>query len=368
MKSIFIGFTIAIIAIVVALLLPFNSERHVTDIRDNLTGNEIFISDKELQISAYYNNEMELYNPVNIHIHEDYIIIRDIAGQHPLLLLDRELNFKSYLGEWGAGPGEIRNPYRIAGFDGNNILIHDWDQKRISVFSLETKTFLQTLDVTEKLSYAHGAYICGNMLITPTMFSDTFAYGYRLSNNDLSERNSTVIEFGSQDDLPELKNARNNYLLKDGWVAIYENKYIYFIFRSTSLMLAFNCYNGELLFKTMEPSYIELPAYNREGFTAAQPPINWFPQANIGIDVDDKYVYVIYSGTKLTDQESLTRERDHELNQGRIIHVYDNRTGAYKGSLKSPVLIRDLAVNNNSIYAISQYPSISIIKLEKPKL
>lgn len=365
------AFNLALITFVIIIIsflifnLFFNNTR--IDIKDNMTGNEEMILNRELRILKKYE-ETELYDPRGVYYSNGNLLIRDIQSNQPLLLLDDDLNFISYIGHWGRGPGEISNPYRISAIKDNKIFIHDWTKKNIFIINLHSGEYLYSLDILKYLTYAHGAFICGNVLITPTKYSDEFANGfYMLDNEYRIEKTDTVI-FGAYYQIPEMKYAKNNYLLKDGWGTVIDDQYIYFIFRSTSLILGFQCYNGDLLFKTLSPSYIELPNYTREGFTAAQPPINWFPQANMGIGTDSKYLYIIYSGTILSDREALSRERDHELNHGRILHVYEKLSGKYRGSFRLPVLINDIAVSENYIFATSQYPDITVYKFEKPEI
>ncbi len=235
------------------------------------------------------------------------------------------------------------------------------DRRKISCFDLEGK-FQKQLEVPST-SYISAALTSKNILVLLDYFSNSFAVGYQVTK-DISIANKKPIPFGKYEEIPELENCRNNFLLKQGPICTDNKGNVFIGFQFSSLIVGFDD-KGINFFKTLEPENIPIPQVVTKTGVYKAPDVGKHPEVNVSLAVDEKYVYAVYSGTKLTLLNFVFTL--DELFQGEVVRVYDKKTSEYLWSFKLPYPVRDFKVTEDSIFLLSVDPEVALIKYKKPK-
>lgn len=312
---------------------------------------------EEIKLSGH-----TVYNPFQMEIYNDHIILHDDGSEKKILHFDLNGRFINSFGKQGQGPGEFNNMPRLAGGNTSHVFISSSPQK-LDIFDLNSARYIKSILI--KNDFARPVRVFDNLLVARAGINTKFLMvGYTLKKGYEIDF-SNPIYFGDYKEDPELIPCSKNPLLKEGSSFNDNDENIFFAFRSGSLIIGYNR-NGDKIFKTTEPYNIEIPNYiRRPGTDYASPPRNKYPVITISLGGDEKYIYSLYSGAVFkTFSEFLLNKED--INQGEIINVFDKKTSKYLGSYKLPVPVRKIAINRDNIYALSIEPRITIYKLKKP--
>lgn len=302
-----------------------------------------------------------LNNPNRLFLLNGSVYVFDIYGDRPFIKFDSTGKYNYSFGGWGQGPGEMgESTTQFVGAIDNIILIHNHNRRKISCFNLNGK-FQKQLEIPST-SYVSAALTSKNTLVLLDYFSDSFAVGYHVAE-DISITNKKAIPVGQYEELPELENCRNNFLLKQGPICTDNEGNVFIGFQFSSLIVGFDD-KGNNFFKTSEPENIPIPEVVAKAGVYKAPDVGKHPEINVSLAVDEKYVYAVYSGTQPTLLNFIFTL--DELFQGEIVRVYDKKTSDYLWSFELPYPVRDIKVTEDSIFLLSVDPEPALIKYKKP--
>ena len=307
--------------------------------------------------------------PVSLYINNDKIFIFDMkAKDKPILVFDTTGHYLTSFGKWGKGPGELSSQGSfIVGFLYSNIVVLGQTERKLVFYNLNTFDFEREINIAEYGLPLNIAFYKNKMFLIKGNFDPWFIEVFEI-NNDLNiKKLKSNNRWGYYDKIPELNVATKNYLLKQGKIIIDNEGNLFYSFEKSSMVIGFTK-SGQILFKTLQPSNIELPDYISETpGRLMSPPINYYPETNIAIGVDKKYLYTVFSGFKLGKVISKRLLKDLPLGQGKILNVFDKINGNYKFSIKLPFLIERIFLTDNALYVLSLSPEIALVKFFKPE-
>jgi len=304
-----------------------------------------------------------LANPHKVIAHKDRLYIQDYRGEKPIPVFDNNGCFIHYMGQWGRGAGELNMGYKIVGFLDNYLVVFDDQTKRLILFDSGSGD-----PASEKILDINDPILTGQSIISRVRVSlDALAFSVTLNQNLETGRDTVII--GNYKEVPEIAAAKNNYLLKQGpWDADNTGN-VFMAFHDASLILGFTP-SGEIIFKTSLPYRIDkLPDFIRH--PAANAPLSSpnrdeYPKQYIGLTVDDKYVYGLYSGFQIKTRQDLLQV--DKLSEGEILNIFNKQTSEYFFSLNLPYPFRDIAVADNALYALTVNPEVKLVKFKKPDI
>ncbi len=321
---------------------------------------------KEVEWSIQKEVEQNIYYPIQVALCDDEIILSDYEGIHPFRRYSTDLEYLDTIGEWGRGPGEVVKPAYIAGCEKDIVYAYS-DLNRTMTMYRKSGEYLGNID-SPRLYQSLDARVVDNTLIIVTTQLNPYAIGFPfIQKRDAEVKNDTVM-YGDKNEISPLETVSEyrNILLKDGIMSS-DGRNFYAALRYGSLLMGFTV-EGENLFHTLQPHNVDIPEYGAGEHYGVQPPFSEYPHAYITIDVDERYVYTIFSGAELSSRNVITGRMEHKILQGKLLNIHDKTTGEYKFTIEMPFLIGGIAVSDDAIYAISRYPEIRLVKFEKPDI
>lgn len=324
--------------------------------------NDIIYKDIDFEV-IWTTNDVYLGNPYKVLVKNEEIYIQDYNGEKPIPIFNNNGTFNNYISKWGKGPGELGLGYKLLGFLDTDLIVYDDQTKRLLLFNPKSGNVL-----SERVFNLNNPLFTGKKLIDKaTIPYPAFSFGVSLNKN-LTVREDTVV-FGDYQSVPELRAAKKNHLLKQGPSKADNEGNIFFAFHDATLILGFS-EQGEVIFKTDLPYGInELPNFVRHQLAnvpLTSPNRDEYPKHYIGLSVDKKFIYGLYSGFQVKTRQDFLEVG--KLNEGKILNVFNKQTNDYLFSVKLPHVLRDIAVTDNAIYAISVNPEVKLIKYRKPEI
>lgn len=310
---------------------------------------------RNLDVAGSVNGDL-LFSPLWIYAEDGYVYVIDYGADEPILRFDDQFRLLNTFGRWGQGPSEVQTPVAIVGKCDSLLFVHVYPQKRINASNVLDGSYVFSLDADLTTMWREVRYNDGFWVVTRNLPNEPVI----LCRSDScgSVATGTELYLSPVESIPE-RVLRNPYL-RDGRIAITSDGTIYVSSLWASLLMAFDN-KVTVLFDQYDPLNSQFPPVH-----AGPPWVNEFPETNISITVDDRYVYTLYSGTIIDEQEFLRENIDVGLNKGEIINVFDKHTGAYITSLRLPLLAKDFAISGDAIFVISDYPEVVLVKFNKP--
>jgi len=297
-------------------------------------------------------------NPWRMLIYNNHLYLIDPESENTVLHFDTSGVFINSFGPMGQGPGELSFGSNFSGIAGNYLFIAEWT--RLNIFKFPEDTFIKQID---KKGSGRPIYVYKNWVLTHKVNPTSFLLGFRIDENYTVSYADTLF-LGKYSENIELMPCKMNPLLKQGSVYS-DGANIFFSLYDASIVMGFN-EKAETIFKTMLPYNIPIPEVIRYGNADYfSPPRNKYPEVNIAISGDEKYLYTVYSGTILKSQKDVL-SNVADLGQGEILNVYDKHTSEFLGSYQLPYPVRDIVATQSCIYALSVDPEVAVYKLKKP--
>lgn len=316
----------------------------------------------QAQLTKAFEIEGQYYNPWYIQaFNDDRLIIFDGKNKKQALQL-RSIPNGEILNahRLGRGPGELSGV-------GPKIINRTAD--RISVWDANAKNMLL---YDGKLNYRSAVLInkpvmnvafsgTGMAYATSSLPEEPFLKLFKTTENGLS---SKPIQTYTTKNHPELAPLAENFMLRQGpFLTDGENLYMGFSYSTIILKVT----PTSISLFDEAPNPIPLPEYefakNRGGNKIyVAPDVSSFAQGTLGMDLDDNFLYALYSGKKLEgtedqlkkwQQEGTLAERFEDLNYSTKILVYSKQSGEYLRTLTLPQRARKIAISESYIFALS---------------
>ena len=310
-----------------------------------------------------------LLNPIEMKIKDDYLYVFDYGSDYPFTRIDVKTKEVQSFGKWGMGPSEVsrRGGIELCGFDDNFIYIADKVQRKIMLFNLNNLKYNSLIDIPDISAL--------NILFDPLQKrfvineANMGHYFFSEWSLDVPKKSGPFTikgkeRFGNLKEFELLNVCAKNFLLKQG-CAEYDNVgNLYFLTSNGSLVLAFDKQNKNI-FMTLKPFEVKIPDFvtfpGMEGFMS--PPINLYPETYVGMDVDNDYVYGIYSGFQ--DNSKTSKFEDVEYGHGNKLIIFNKSNGSVFKILILPIRIKRIQVTPKNIYFLSTDKEIAIYKYNK---
>lgn len=296
-----------------------------------------------------------LINPENFYVlSEDIILFNDPGNrEYPLYLID--IHSGNVLNEirGGRGPGELGGMYKTVTFTENGeIGVFDRELFRMNMYD-EELNFIRDIRLRSfNKNIMQAGFLSSNVFfIVPS--SDNFIEYYGMEEYPPDASNNLLsIKHESSDFFLPLQ----NFLLKQDFHFSQDDNELYTAFEYSSLLLKLN--KEGIVFDRIEPDFHLFPDEKPEsGGVYSLPDVADYPVCALDLDVDDKYVYVLYSGEKLSANffsEIFNPDKEIEkIVHSDKINVYDKKTGKYTGSYRIPVQAKSFKITEKHLYALS---------------
>ena len=346
-----------------------SSQSHFSKLDTRQVEDDLLSQKAKVHVSAdgfdvIWSNKDDLFNPYQLFVQDDVVVVYDADGDAPFLSFDMEGRLLRQIGGWGEGPGEFGERPRIAGrLSDTHIALSDGMRRRVARFNVKTGEYEGEVRVP---SSSGPPAISGNTIIVRSETPGLFAQGVVVDPSFKSTSESgSPIPFGTYEELPEVSFAEKNYLLKQGPATADAEGGTYVALRYTDLIMAFEP-DGTLRFKSHKPFNISLPKFSAEdisipGVTAASPPVNVYPSLFIGLSVSEDRIYALCACKKLESSMSVD-----EINEGERVYVYNKHNGSLEMSFDLPFPVRDIEVLPDAILAVAVRDDVELIKLSRP--
>lgn len=301
-----------------------------------------------------------LMNPYKIYLLRDIICVEDPGADYKINCFDLTGNQTNSFGIEGQGPEELDQLNYFVGNYNKTIFVYGMLSGRVLIYDLINKRGKGNINIIN--SFGISPFLFNNYLLERKMFSDFFLSGKKVSKNySLVEDDIKIGEINNN-----YKECKKNPMLLAGSYFNYQDETIYISFINSSVLLGYNL-KGDNIFESIEPDNILFPSTNslKNDMSFHSPARNRYPEVNIAITGDKKYIYTLFSGTILRSKKDLLLNSG-DLGQGEILNIYNRKTSEFLGSYKLPYPMRDIVATESCIYGLSVDPEVAIYKLKKP--
>lgn len=299
--------------------------------------------------TAEWSRTDRLFNPYEVEVAGDRLVVRDSDGDAPFLVFDLDGAWKMNVGDWGEGPGEFQRARYGGTLSNGDLLLIDVERRRAQQMDAETGEYIAEARIPE--SATSPVPFDDWLIVTPVTSDEAVLAALPLRLDPLRIDLDDPRPFGPYARLPELTHAKKNYLLKQGPVIAAEDGNLYYALENAGFVSSFGP-DLSLRFKTTDPVDVPLPDFVRydERFTYNSPPRNWYPETFIDLSVDGDRLYALFSGTKVSKDAPGSR---YQLDQGTDVFVYNRADGELLQRIQLPEPVRALAAHDGALFGIT---------------
>lgn len=301
------------------------------------------------------------------------VYVYDSQGTFPFYAVDAETFDVRGFGAWGRGPGEIERGLPVVlSITNGHVFAYAPVESKLLVFS-------DDLALVEEYGPGHGLPSAGAFSAIddtlavffgsyPSGEPTSLAHGYRIHEGGISR---VALAFGDYAALPDLEPLRRNPILGLGPVHADRDGRVFWAHYYSSLRAGFSS-DGTPLFLRFDPRGVRIPdakIHRAQGVIAGDP--ERAVQSYLALTSDDRNLYALYSGEKLT-REAVMAQRagrsntDLRLGEGQVVDVFDKANGSYRFSLRLPVWATSLAADARRLYVITSQDEPRLLVYEKP--
>ncbi len=267
----------------------------------------------------------------------------------------------------GRGPGEV-SPIFYKGFTkfGNgNLLLWDAGLNRITRYSDELELIADVrVEIPEKM---YQALLVNDSTLVTLTFSDHFLKAWRFNGNRIGKED--LLWQKSAEDVPELFSLESFVMQQTVYYSNLDGV-LYFAFEFSSLLVAID--EEGVKYISDGPDQIPIPSPYENGINVLPDVAEDFAGAR-DISVDDKYVYVVFSGKKVSQQQlksyaSKIDELLEVIEHAERLWIFDKHTGEFIREVKLPIAAKKMQVGEGYAYLLNTIEKVPrVIKYELPK-
>ena len=297
-----------------------------------------------------------------IAIGEDTLLINDpINSESPFFSYDLVSNSIINTISNGRGPGEIGERYKTVTMLNDTIIsIFDKQLFRNQLFNKELE-LIETIQYNGEIKNAMQAGPINDSTYLTVPFENVFEI-YDADDAVITSKLKT-IPYSEE----TATSALRNFLLKQYIHVRSDGEAMYCAFEYSSLILKVN--RDGIVFHTLEPANYLLPYEEPEGGRIYSiPESNDYPVGALDIEVDSSYIYVLYSGKKITGN-LFKRLFNIDVEIEKIehtdkVHIYDKTDGTYLNTVQLPVSAMKFDLTDQHIYLVRTLgePSVMLYK------
>ena len=297
----------------------------------------------------------------------NFLYVYDSRGRFPFYAIELKSQRIKGFGAWGSGPGGVMKASPV---------VMSNDRKYVyaySPFSLRLLAFNKSnfnLAWERKLSFlSPGGFFLflgegKGIYIDLGLESGKKNFGWLLFFEPGKNVVKKKVALEKKGD--EFQIFSQNPALKKGPITKDMKGNIYYANYYSSLILSYNS-EGKLRFSIFSPRDIPIPKakIRKQGSIIISDPEKCI-QSYISLATDANHLYALFSGEEITMEKILAFKRGEiELNlgEGRIVDVFDKRTGKYEYSLKIPFYITGISVKGELLYATTMDRGIAVFKM-----
>lgn len=299
-----------------------------------------------LKTSAFLSNPDSFYL-----LEETRILVSDPTAEFPLYILDIEDDRILYKVRNGRGPGELGNAYHTITFLNNNkIAVFDREQLRMNLYDYEL-TFLNSVELVNENLFQAGILSNKSAFIMPSSHDAFHIHSYDKNKSRISRDPDLKIGHADTESLKGLE----NFLLKQDvhFASDPSSGELFVSFRYSSLIMKID--ESGTVFENLEPTNYSFPeAEPREGRIYSLPEIDVYPVGALDIEFDKNYIYVLYSGEKMSSG-LLSRFRNpdsivEQITHSKLVNIYDRHSGKFIDQMILPKEAKKFKLNENHLF------------------
>ncbi len=296
-----------------------------------------------------------IYDPDQIWVANDgNVIVNDHAQREaPIQKIDFEKDEVIAFLKKGRGPGEVSEIFykNITQFSDGKIFLWDAGLGRITVFNSDLEYITNINGDALKTFFQHIELINDSTVITFSS-KDPFLKAWRM--NDYTINKSDLLWEKSVKDFPQLSSLENPVMMQTLFFHNYKGV-LYTSFEYSSLLMAVD--EKGIKFITDGPDEIPIPD-PRSGGKYTLPSIGEDPEGARDITVDDKYVYVVFSGENISKSEQMKYAHNVEALIERVKHakrlwIFERESGEFIKEVELPLSAKSFQVFNNEAYLLN---------------
>jgi len=318
----------------------------------------------------------EFYNPYSIYkINNNAILIHDIRNSdqpiNQLAIDNGSIELVSNLTR-GYGPGEINDTFykRVTTYSNGDILLWDRGQSMLTKYD----SSLNYIGDLEGRSLQSGILQAGlindSTLVTVENDQENVFKAWRLIDNETTS--SEPIWTISFNDYPQLYGLKNFILMQAMHFTNYENV-LYVSFQHSSVILALDADGMKFIYS--KPDENPFPEFDSENPIFSLPKMGSYDEGTIDMDVDGKFIYLIYKGESTSRWEQMRYRNNFDELIEKVKHskrllIYDRFTGQFLYETTLPIEAKQIAVVDNKFYllnSLNDYPSLIRYSLQTEK-
>lgn len=308
--------------------------------------------------------ENSIYNPYDFWVlGDDLLLVNDLGFKSsPIGLINfKEDDIVSNL-RTGQGPGEVTSTFykRVTKYTNGDFLLWDAGSNRIMRYndSLQYITDIRASGFGRR--FIQAGLINDSTLLTMEN-SPNFLSAWRIKDNTINE--SEMLWSISIDEYEELTALKNFVLMQTIYFGNYDGA-LYLTFEFSSLLIAID-ENG-VKYIQKEPENIPLPVHDEKSGGYGLPIMGKHPEGARDIALDDNYVYITFSGKKISRWEQMRyafnfEELIEKIKHSQRLLIFDRETGNFVKEIELPKTAMKFKIFGNSAYllnTIDDVPSI----------
>lgn len=300
-----------------------------------------------------YLEEFDILKPGHVIRKDDSYMIWEINNEETFHFVNFDSKKVIRGVRKGSGPGEIIFPSSIQ-IKEDNFYVFDPDKKKINQIYISTDSTLELKEV-EEINFDKRLFLInyqGSHIIATGLFED--AWLATLKGNG---------EIISKVDFPSFKETSNTPKMELSMLYIIthlankpDNKKVVAATQDLGVISFFNYINGSILEEYKQIKYFgpEFTLQERGGIGYSKDGLIGF----CGLDCDNEYVYVLYSGRTFAEHGMQSHHCDNLL-------IYDWDGNPIKHYiLDIPMTSMKYDKKNNSIYGIAYHPEGAFIEYQ----
>lgn len=303
------------------------------------------------------------------------IYVYDSQGEFPLYRIDVQTGSISGFGTFGNDEGQVsKEGNKTLSLSDNYLFLYDNQTRKIHRYSFNGDT-KEVIDITLPISGNLYMVTDSTFIFYPLVVPDNDNYGGLIVGGSITHDRDIILDlphfpYYMDNDIAKLeKNILLKYFSNLCMSTSRSNFYVGFLF--TSLILGGNI-EGDLLFSTYEPDGIFIPeievTYNQDGGIKVDfsDHILDNPPRTIALSADSDYLYVLYSGEKISRWQLIRAVLGGRIRlaEGRTLYIYHKETGRFLHSLELPVWAEDILVYENFVFLLTDSKIVQYKKSE----
>lgn len=305
-----------------------------------------------------------IYNPQDFWVFDkDLILVNDIGIKtSPVGLIDFKRDSLVSSLRAGRGPGEVTSTFykRVTKYSNGDFLLWDAGSNRIMKYN-DSLGYITDIRSFGKGKRFYQAGLINDSTLFTIENSQNFLSAWRIKDDGtFGDEKLWSITFEDYKDLSPLK----NFVLMQTLFYTNFNGVLYIAFEFSSHVIAID--EKGVKYIQDGPDNIPLPTQDEKSGVYGLPVMGKHPEGARDITVDNNYIYITFSGKKISKWEQMKytfnfEELIEKVKHSRRLLFYDRESGNYLGEVELPESAMKFKISGSSAYLLSSVKGMPTI-------